>query len=67
MQTAAHFDKPRLLTELLPWVNQKSESARLQVLLISSLHLFEFTIERGRAEPESLLPGPVADPGIDPH
>ena len=45
------------MTELVAWVNQKRGSARRQVLLISTLYPLELTLERGRAEQESLLPG----------
>ena len=36
-QTASPFDTPRLMTELIAWVNQERETARLHPLLIVAL------------------------------
>ena len=36
-QTASPFDTPRLMTELMAWVNQERETARLHPLLIIAL------------------------------
>ena len=41
-QTAAPFDTPRLMTELLAWVNRERESARLHPLLIIALCIVVF-------------------------
>ena len=41
-QTASPFDTPRLMTELLTWVNQERETARLHPLLIIALCVVVF-------------------------
>ncbi len=41
-QTASPFDTPRLMTELLAWVNRERESARLHPLLIIALCIVVF-------------------------
>ena len=41
-QTATPFDTPRLMTELLAWVNRERESARLHPLLIIALCIVVF-------------------------
>jgi len=41
-QTASPFDTPRLMTELLAWVNQERETARLHPLLIIALCVVVF-------------------------
>ena len=41
-QTASPFDTPRLMTELVAWVNQERETARLHPLLIIALCVVVF-------------------------
>lgn len=41
-QTASPFDTPRLMTELVTWVNQERETARLHPLLIIALFIVVF-------------------------
>ncbi len=41
-QTASPFDTPRLMRELIPWVNQEQETARLHPLLIIALCVVVF-------------------------
>ena len=41
-QTATPFDTPRLMTELLAWVNRERESARMHPLLIIALCIVVF-------------------------
>jgi Fic family protein len=41
-QTASPFDTPRLMTELVAWVNQERETARLHPLLIIALCIVVF-------------------------
>ena len=41
-QTASPFDAPRLMTELVAWVNQERETARLHPLLIIALSVVVF-------------------------
>ena len=41
-QTASPFDTPRLMTELVTWVNQERETARLHPLLIIALCIVVF-------------------------
>jgi Fic family protein len=41
-QTASPFDTPRLMTELVAWVNQEREIARLHPLLIIALYVVVF-------------------------
>ena len=41
-QTATPFDTPRLMTELVAWVNQEREAARLHPLLITALCVVVF-------------------------
>ena len=41
-QTASPFDTPRLMTELVTWVNQERETARLHPLLIIALCVVVF-------------------------
>ena len=41
-QTATPFDTPRLMTELVTWVNQERETARLHPLLIIALCIVVF-------------------------
>ena len=41
-QTASPFDTPRLMTELVAWVNQERETARLHPLLIIALYVVVF-------------------------
>jgi Fic family protein len=41
-QTASPFDTPRLMTELVAWMNQERESARLHPLLIIALCVVVF-------------------------
>jgi len=41
-QTASPFDKPHLMTELVAWVNQERETARLHPLLIIALCVVVF-------------------------
>lgn len=41
-QTATPFDTPRLMTELVAWVNQEREAARLHPLLITALFVVVF-------------------------
>lgn len=41
-QTATPFDTPRLMTELVAWVNQERETARLHPLLIIALCIVVF-------------------------
>jgi Fic family protein len=41
-QTATPFDTPRLMTELVAWVNQEREAARLHPLLIIALCIVVF-------------------------
>ncbi len=41
-QTASPFDTPRLMTELVAWVNQERETARLHSLLIIALCVVVF-------------------------
>jgi Fic family protein len=41
-QTASPFDTPRLMTELVTWVNQEREAARLHPLLITALCVVVF-------------------------
>jgi len=41
-QTASPFDTPRLMTELMVWVNQERESASLHPLLIIALYIVVF-------------------------
>ena len=41
-QTASPFDTPRLMTELVAWVNQEREAARLHPLLVIALCIVVF-------------------------
>jgi Fic family protein len=41
-QTASPFDTPRLMRELIPWVNQEQETARLHPLMIIALCVVVF-------------------------
>lgn len=41
-QTASPFDTPRLMTELVSWVNQERETARLHPLLIIAIFVVVF-------------------------
>src|SRR3990172_9131519 len=41
-QTASPFDTPRLMTELVAWVNQECEAARLHPLLVIALRIVVF-------------------------
>jgi len=47
-QTASPFDTPRLMTELVTWINQDREAGRLHPLPMLALQIVEFVREHGR-------------------
>lgn len=47
-ETAAPFDTPRLLSELVTWFNEQRSVGRLHPLLLIALQIVDFTRDHGR-------------------